>query len=206
MRSCLASVVAVLLTVGAVAPVHADAPAKSDVVPVLQRGGYVLFIRHPKTHPDQADTDPLHIDNVKAQRQLSDEGRQQAKDLGLAFRTLKIPVASVIASKFWRAQEAAKLLDVGKVEASLDVAEGGLVVSPNENQRRAQALRKLLGTTPPEGKNVVIVSHKPNLQDAAGKDFGDVGEGEVVIFQPQGESKFTLLGRVPAATWTTWAK
>jgi len=206
MRSCLASVVAVLLTASAVATAYADAPTRSDVVPALQKGGYVLFIRHPKTHPDQADTDPLHIDNIKVQRQLSDEGRQQAKDLGQAFRALKIPVASVIASKFWRAQEAAKLLDLGKVDASIDVAEGGLVVSPNENQRRAQALRKLLGTAPPEGKNLIIVSHRPNLQDAAGKDFGDVGEGEVVIFQPQGESKFTLLARVPAATWTTWAR
>jgi len=206
MRSCLASVVAVLLTASAVATAYADAPTRSDVVPALQKGGYVLFIRHPKTHPDQADTDPLHIDNIKVQRQLSDEGRQQAKDLGQAFRAFKIPVASVIASKFWRAQEAAKLLDLGKVDASIDVAEGGLVVSPNENQRRAQALRKLLGTAPPAGKNLIIVSHKPNLQDAAGKDFGDVGEGEVVIFQPQGDSKFTLLARVPAATWTTWAK
>jgi len=206
MRSCLASVVAVLLTTSAVATAYADAPNRSDVVPALQKGGYVLFIRHPKTHPDQADTDPLHIDNIKVQRQLSDEGRQQAKDLGQAFRAFKIPVASVIASKFWRAQEAAKLLDLGKVDASIDVAEGGLVVSPNENQRRAQALRKLLGTAPPAGKNLIIVSHKPNLQDAAGKDFGDVGEGEVVIFQPQGDSKFTLLARVPAATWTTWAK
>jgi phosphohistidine phosphatase SixA len=200
------SAVAVLFTVCAIATARADAPARSDVVPALQKGGYVLFIRHPKTHPDQADTDPLHIDNVKAQRQLSDEGRQQAKDLGQAFRALKIPVASVLSSKFWRAQEAAKLLDLGKVDASLDLAEGGLVVSPNENQRRAQALRKLLGTAPPDGKNVIIVSHKPNLQDAAGKDFGDIAEAEVAIFQPQGEGKFKLLARVPAATWTDWTK
>jgi phosphohistidine phosphatase SixA len=195
-----------LLILGAVATARADAPAKAEIVPALQKGGYVLFIRHPKTNPDQADTDPLHIDNVKAQRQLSDEGRKQAKDLGEAFRTLKIPVATVLSSKFWRAQEAAKLLGVGKVEPSLDLAEGGLVVSPNENQRRAQVLRKLLGTAPAEGKNVVIVSHKPNLQDAAGKDLGDVAEAEVVIFQPLGESKFKVMARVPAAMWVDWAK
>jgi phosphohistidine phosphatase SixA len=184
----------------------ADPPAKADVVPAIQKGGYVLFIRHPKTNPDQADTDPLHIDNIKAQRQLSDEGRKQAKDLGLAFKSLKVPVASVLSSKFWRAQEAAKLLDVGKVEASIDLAEGGLVVSPNENQRRAAALRKLLGTAPPAGKNIIIVSHKPNLQDAAGKDLGDVAEGEVVIFEPQGDSKFKVLARVPVPVWSDWAK
>src|SRR5436305_10561890 len=142
----------------------AEPPAKSEVVPELQKGGYVLFVRHPKTDPDQADADPLHLDNVKAQRQLTYEGRKQAKDIGEALRALKIPVGKVVASKFYRAQEAAKLLDLGEVTASVDVTEGGLVVSPRENERRAKALRELLSTTPPEGKNLVIVSHKPNLQ------------------------------------------
>src|SRR5262245_2743525 len=157
MKMCLACVVCALSTIGVIATAQADAPAKADVVPALQKGGYVLFIRHPKTNQDQADTDPLHIDNVKAQRQLSDEGRKQAKDLGGAFRALKIPVATVMSSKFRRAQEAAQLLEMGKVDTTLDLAEGGLVVSPNENQRRAQVLRKLLGTAPPDGKNVIIV-------------------------------------------------
>src|SRR5438067_6051215 len=93
----------------------AEPPA--NLLPELRNGGYVLFIRHPKTNSDQADTDPLHLDNVKAQRQLSDEGRAQAKALGESLRTLKIPVGTIIASKFNRAQEAAKLLDVGEVTA-----------------------------------------------------------------------------------------
>jgi phosphohistidine phosphatase SixA len=206
MKTCLACTLSVLWTLGAIATASADAPAKADVVPSLQKGGYVLYVRHPKTNPDQADTDPLHIENVHAQRQLSDEGRKQAKDLGDALRTLKIPVGAVMSSKFFRAQEAAKLLGVGKVETSMDLAEGGLVVSPNENQRRAQALRKLLGTAPPAGKNVIIVGHKGNLQDAAGKDLGDVAEGEVVIFQPIGENKAKVMARVPMPVWLTWIK
>src|SRR5207244_7464935 len=124
-------------------------PASPEkLLPELRKGGYVLFIRHPKTNPDQADTDPLNLDNIKAQRQLSDEGRKQAKALGEAFRALKLPIQKVIASKFYRAQEAATLLDVGEVTASVDVAEGGLVVSPRENERRAKALRELLSTAP----------------------------------------------------------
>src|SRR5262249_26693152 len=70
----------------------AESPSPRELLPELRKGGYVLFIRHPKTNSDQADTDPLHLDNVKAQRQLSDEGRKQAKALGDAFRALKIPV------------------------------------------------------------------------------------------------------------------
>jgi len=190
-----------------IAAAAADAQQPSDLLPELRKGGYVLFIRHPKTNPDQADTDPLNLDNIKAQRQLSDEGRKQAKALGEAFRALKIPIDKVISSKFYRAQEAAKLLDVGEVNSSVDVTEGGLVVSPNENQRRAKALRQLLATPPPKGKNLVIVSHKPNLQDAAGKEFGDLGEAEVVVFQPLGDGKFKVVARIAAPeTWTKWAK
>ncbi|OLE56722.1 MAG: hypothetical protein AUI36_15365 [Cyanobacteria bacterium 13_1_40CM_2_61_4] len=127
--------------------------------------------------------------------------------MGEALRALKIPVGKVIASKFYRAQEAAKLLDVGEVTASVDVTEGGLVVSPRENQRRAKALRELLSTPTAEGKNTIIVSHKPNLQDAAGKEFGDLAESEVVVFWPLGEGKFKTVARVvPSSKWTEWAK
>src|SRR5205814_10585658 len=117
-----------------------------------------------------------------------------------------LPVANMMASKFHRAQEAARLLDIAEVTPSIDVAEGGLVVSPRENERRAKALRELLSTPPAAGKNSVIVSHKPNLQDAAGKEFGDLGEGEVVVFKPLGGGKFKTVARVAPDTWTEWAK
>ena len=195
-----------LVALAAAGVARAEPPEKSEVVPELQKGGYVIFVRHPKTDPDQADTDPLHLENVKAQRQLTDEGRTQAKDIGAALRALKIPVGKVIASKFHRAQEAAKLLNVGEVTASVDVAEGGLVVSPRENERRAKALRELLSTMPAKRTNVIIVSHKPNLQDAAGKEFGDVAEGETVVFQPLGGGKFKAVVRVTPETWSQWVK
>jgi phosphohistidine phosphatase SixA len=180
--------------------------ADQELISALQKGSYTIFLRHPKTNADQADTDPLNLENIQAQRHLSEEGRQQAKALGEALHTLQIPVDRVIASKFYRAYEAAKLLNVAEVTTSIDVSEGGLVVSPQENRRRAQALRQLLATPPPAGKNTLIVSHRPNLQDAAGKEFGDVGEGEVAIFKPIGENNFTLVARVVPEKWTQWAK
>jgi phosphohistidine phosphatase SixA len=196
---------AFIAVIGFWAELSAQVPDK-DLISALQNGGYVIYMRHPKTNPDQADTDPFNLDNIKAQRQLTDEGRQQAQAVGEAFRALKIPVDRVISSKFYRAIEAAKLLDAGEVTASIDVTEGGLVVSPNENNRRAKALQQLLGTPPAAGKNTVTVSHKPNLIDAAGKDFWDMGEGETAIFQPLGDSKFKLIARVKVDKWIQWAK
>ena len=196
----------VLTAAVAASDVAATAQPPADLVPELKKGGYVLFIRHPRTNPDQADTDPLNLDNIKAQRQLSDDGRKQAKALGESFRALGIPVEKVISSKFQRAQEAAKLLAVGEVTTSIDVSEGGLVVSTNENQRRAKALRQLLSTQPAKGKNLVVVSHKPNLQDAAGKEFGDLDEGETVVFRPLGDGTFKAVARVKSETWSQLAK
>jgi phosphohistidine phosphatase SixA len=199
-RRTLAVVILAVISTSAVA---ADG-VSDDIVPLLQKGGCVLYIRHPKTNEDQADVDPLHLDNIQAQRQLTDDGREQARQLGALLRSLGIPVASVISSKFYRAQEAAKLLGLGDVTTSTDVTEGGLVVSPKENKRRAAALQKLLATPPPAGKNVVIVSHKPNLQDAAGKDFGDMAEAEIAVFQSTDDGKFRCVGRYTADVWSTW--
>jgi phosphohistidine phosphatase SixA len=186
--------------------VNASDIDESKLVAQLQEGGWVLFLRHPQTNPDQADTDPLSLENVRAQRMLTDEGRRQARAIGQAWRDLRIPISSVTASKFQRAVEAATLLGVGEVLTSTDVTEGGLVVSPNENKRRAKELARLLSMKPRSGTNAVIVSHRPNLQDAAGKEFGDLAEAEVVVFRPLENGKFEVLARIaPAEKWTEWA-
>jgi hypothetical protein len=50
-----------------------------DMVKALRGGGYVIVVRHGATHADQADTDPLNLDNVGKQRQLNDKGRADAR-------------------------------------------------------------------------------------------------------------------------------
>ena len=87
-----------------------------------------------------------------------------------------------------------------------DLAEGGLVVSPNENNRRTAALRALAATPPPAGTNIVLITHKPNIVDAFGKDWFDVREGETSIFRPDGKGGFTAVARVQIADWARLAK
>src|ERR1043165_2293633 len=57
----------------------------SRAVKALQDGGYVIVFRHGATHADQADTDPLNIANVAKQRQLNDQGRALAREIGEAI-------------------------------------------------------------------------------------------------------------------------
>jgi phosphohistidine phosphatase SixA len=179
--------------------------SQAEWIGALRQGGHVIVLRHGATHADQADTDPLNLANIDKQRQLNDNGRMLARAIGDSMRKLKIPVGQVITSMFNRALETGKLLGFGDVTSTADVTEGGLVVTPIENNRRAQALRKLAATMPPPGTNAVIVSHKPNIMDAFGKDWFDVKEGEASVFKPDGNG-YKLVARVQADEWAKLAQ
>jgi phosphohistidine phosphatase SixA len=167
----------------------------------MKQGGYVIVFRHGATNRDQADTDPLNHDNIAKQRLLSANGIEVAKQVGSSFKKLGIPLGNVYTSKFNRAVETGKLISSGEVTSTFDVTEGGLVVTPIENDRRADALKKLAGVVPPAGKNTLIVTHKPNILDAFGKDWFEVKEGEASVFKPDGSGKATLVARVQAVDW-----
>jgi len=106
---------------------------------------------------------------------------------------------------FNRAVENGSLMNLGEVTSSLDITEGGLVVTPIENNRRAQALRLLAATVPPAGTNSVVITHKPNILDAFGKDWFDVREGEASVFQP-GDGGYKLIVRVQPDEWSKLAQ
>src|SRR6058998_1779934 len=123
-------------------------PSAGEVLKLLRGGGYVIVFRHGATHPDQADTDPLNLDNVAKQRQLNDKGRADAKAVGDAFRRAGVPIGKSYSSRFYRAVETARLISGKEPQATPDVTEGGQVVSPNENNRRTRALRAIVATIP----------------------------------------------------------
>ena len=102
--AALNTVIVVLLLAVSVALRAQDAmkPADADPVLNLRDGGHALHFRHARTDGSQADPvrkagdwlsgDPAHI------RQLSDEGRSTARQVGKALRTLRIAAARVPAS------------------------------------------------------------------------------------------------------------
>jgi broad specificity phosphatase PhoE len=177
-----------------------SAMSDKNLAQALQAGGYVIVVRHGATFPDQADTDPLNFDNVAAQRNLNDKGKALAREFGQALRRAGVPVGEVYTSKYNRAYETAVLAGFKDVEKTADLTEGGLIVSPNENNRRAEAFRKMLAAAPPPGTNTVLITHYPNIIAALGKDWFDVKEGEASVFRPQnGDS--VLVARIQMDEW-----
>ena len=199
--NALPRAVVALLALLFITPAWGQTPAVDDILTALRGGGYVIVVRHGATNSDQADTDPLNPENVTKQRHLNDKGRGQAKAVGEVFKAAGVPIGKAYSSRFQRAVDTARLIGGKEPHALLDVTEGGLVVSPKENNRRAQAFRTLASTPPDAGTNTLIVTHKPNIFDAFGKDWFEIREGEASIFKPDGAGKYQLIGRVQIDDW-----
>src|SRR5215813_11666085 len=189
-----------LLAVSGFAAPDRAAADNLNLLQSLRAGGLVIVVRHGATFPDQADTDPLNFDNIAAQRNLNENGKALAKAFGNAIRQAGIPVGQVLTSKYNRAYETAVIAGFEQIEKTADITEGGLVVSPNENNRRVEAFRKLLGTAPRAGTDTILITHKPNIVDALGKDWFDVKEGEASVFRPENGS-YRLVARVQMEEW-----
>lgn len=172
------------------------------LVKALQEGGYNIYFRHAQTDWNQTDRitgrrdwescDPLRV------RQLSDQGRKTARNIGYAIRALKIPVGRVLASPYCRAVETVKLMDIGPVETTTDVMNlraANYVGGRDDVIHRA---RMLLGTPPPQGTNTVIGAHG-NVARSATSVYPDEGEG--LVFLPHGKGKFTFVGRFTLSQW-----
>jgi hypothetical protein len=151
----LAACFGLLAVLGFAVPGRA-ASDNTNVVRALRAGGFVIVVRHGATFPDQADTDPLNFNNIAAQRNLNDKGKALAKAFGEAIRQAGVPVGKVYTSKYNRAYETAVIAGFEDIEKTADITEGGLVVSPNENNRRIDAFHKLLGTAPKPGTNTIL--------------------------------------------------
>lgn len=199
------SAIALLVSAGlaAVLGLASAAPATADdkeIAQALRAGGLVIVLRHGATFPDQADTDPLNFENIAAQRNLNDAGKALAKSFGDSLRAAGVPIGDVYTSKYNRAYETAVIAGFTNIEKTADITEGGLVVSPNENKRRSEAFRKLLGAAPAAGVNTILITHKPNIIDGLGKDWFDVKEGEASVFRPD-NGAYKLVARIQMDEW-----
>lgn len=212
MRGIRLSLLCALLALSPMMAWSQAASSRNDWVSDLRWGGYVIVFRHGATTSDQttdamsnpkADpmSNPAAGKAVVGERQLNEAGRAQAQSIGASLRKLGIPVGMVLTSPLQRAVDTGMLMAFGEVTIVPDLAEAGPALSPEENSRRAQALRTLVTLPPPADSNLVIVSHKPNMTDAFGNDWSDLREGEASVFEPDGQGAFRLIVRVPADEW-----
>ncbi|MBR0949894.1 histidine phosphatase family protein [Bradyrhizobium canariense] len=199
---------AIVLLSGSTPAAAADS---SDLVASLKQGGYVLVFRHTATDDSQKDVYPFRFDDMSAQRQLSEKGRDMARQIGTAIKELAIPIGDVYTSRLNRAVEAGKLIsgrEVRPVDALTDssnASASGMANPTGANAKAGQAVRQLVDAVPKPGTNTFLVTHKTNIADAFGKDAGDVQEGEAFVYKAGSSGPATFAGRIKLADWNAKA-
>jgi virginiamycin B lyase len=168
------------------------------LVRALQEGGFVIYFRHAATDFSQEDTNTRNLRDCRTQRNLNAKGRGDARAIGRGFRELRIPVGTVLASRYCRTRQTASLA-FGRVRTTLDLTSLPSSPTAAERNRRIDALRRLLGTRPPARVNTVLVAHLFNIQAAA---TASLDEGEAAVFRPRGRSRFQLVATVSPPEWT----
>jgi histidine phosphatase superfamily protein (branch 1) len=129
------------------------------------------------------------------QRNLTDKGRVEARELGAQVKRLGIPIGEVLASPFCRTMETARLA-FGKALAMNEVRGGP---ARPDDPTRYDALKKLLSSSVAKGENRVISSHGNPFQAVAGSPY--LAEGEMAVVQPLAEAGFTVVSRIRLEDW-----
>jgi phosphohistidine phosphatase SixA len=178
-----------LLALAAIVGCGEDEPAAEDVelARALKAGGVALVMRHAITEPQ---TDRVEeVGDCTTQRNLTDEGRDQARQIGRDVDELGVPVDEVLTSPLCRTTETAELA-FGNATPSMALLSAAEEATP-EDERRIRRLEEM--DTAPDGSAKVLVTHTGNIGGAYGES---VQEGDVVVVRDD-----EVIGIVGADDW-----
>ena len=87
-------------------PIKAD--LNKNLLNQLEDGGKLIFIRHAYA-PGVGDPNNFALNDCSTQRNLNNEGREQAKYIGEFFKKNKIKIDKVLSSEWCRCKETAEI-------------------------------------------------------------------------------------------------
>jgi len=191
-RRALLCLLALAAVVGCGDDDSASSAKDAALAKALKQGGVVLVMRHAKTEntTDRVET----IGDCTTQRNLSEEGREQARQIGRDITALGVPVDKVLASPLCRAKDTADLA-FGHSTPLMALLSAGEEATPAD-ERRIRKLRAM--TSAPAGSATVLVTHTGNIGGAF--DLS-VEEGEIVVVR---DGK--VLGTVKPDDWKRLAE
>ncbi|MBW2493579.1 MAG: histidine phosphatase family protein [Deltaproteobacteria bacterium] len=172
-----------------------------ELVEALRQGGLVILMRHMSTDDFVPDAGTHDDRDCASQRNLDENGRQAAKDVGAAFKSLNIPVGVVMTSPYCRCVDTGRLA-FGKGTPSPDLAVFDELPAP-EKEARGKLIRKLLNTAPSNGLNTIMITHTGTLLYSFGLQTQP--EGISHVFRPAEFGNAIYLGRVTPEEWPVLA-
>jgi phosphohistidine phosphatase SixA len=154
--------------------------------------GYVLLLRH-SLAPGSGDPANFTLGDCSTQRNLSDEGREDAREIGEWLKRREIKIARVESSRWCRAKETAELLGIGKVKLNRNL--DSLFRETNiESHPATVKVRKQIINYRNKSGLLVLVGHYVNI--AALTDLG-VNSGEGVLVRADSKGVIRVVGTTP---------
>lgn len=174
MASFVTSVSAVCLIVGLLSTgfVHAD---ESQAWSALREGRALLLMRH-ATAPGVGDPAGFTLGDCSTQRNLNEQGRAEGRRWGERLREQGIARVQLLSSRWCRAQDTAKAMNLGPVEP-LPPLDSFFENRTTANQQMAALLVQI--NAMPTGVARVLVSHQVNITALTGV-YPASGEGLIL--------------------------
>jgi phosphohistidine phosphatase SixA len=162
---------------------------------VLQQGdtGYVVMMRHALA-PGTGDPPNFRLEDCSTQRNLSAQGRAQARRIGEAFRRRGIKVARVLSSQWCRCLETARLMNLGAVEPFAPL--NSFFRDRSTQTRQTTQVREFIAANRNTVGAIILVTHQVNI--TALTDIVPQS-GESVVLRANQQNQIEVIGRIE--TW-----
>jgi broad specificity phosphatase PhoE len=166
-----------------------SADSESDLWGALKSGGHVALLRHALA-PGTGDPPEFRLGQCTTQRNLSDEGRDQAREIGDRFRENGIYKARIYSSQWCRCLETATLLELGQAEHL--AALNSFFRQYERRESQTKALLEWLGTQDLD-LPIVLVTHQVNITALTGI-YPD--SGELVVVHRSNTGEIRVIGTI----------
>lgn len=188
----VAMAVSMALTALISAPARADRGTKflswSDLD---DRTGVVVLMRHALA-PGGGDPPGFRLGDCSTQRNLSSEGRAQARRIGRDIRSSGIAVAAVLASPWCRSAQTARLLGIGPV-STRSYLGSTFTASDATSARREARTRQLIASHREDPGALFLVGHYANIVDLIGLT---TESGAAVAVRMGDDGELDVIGRI----------
>ncbi len=166
--------------------------SEGDLWAELRRGGLTLLMRHGSTLPGLGDPPGFRVGDCATQRNLSPEGRDEARRVGERLKHERVRLARVYTSPWCRCRDTAMLAfgradDWEPLSSIFDLPERESDFSDRVKKRIALRARR------DPGANVAMVTHNVNI---AALTRLSVAPGEIVVVRAEGCCGIRTLGRI----------
>ena len=96
----------IIIFISLITPIKAD--LDNNLINEINEGEKLIFIRHAYA-PGNGDPTNFNLNDCSTQRNLSDEGRKQAKLIGEFFIKNEVEIGNILSSEWCRCKETAKI-------------------------------------------------------------------------------------------------